>query len=627
MSLLKLLIFSFIIFASCTLGAFFFIAQQPWVDFSILDYYNPGKPSIVYDETGVEWTRFQFDKREIITIQEIPQHVIDAFLAAEDWNFFKHNGISLKGILRSFLVNMYHRKKIQGASTITQQLAKLLFFSPTKSYSRKIKEQFIALIIERQFTKEHILETYLNHVCFGCGIYGVQAASQRFWGKSVTDITIDEAATLAGIVRCPTNYCPLTNSESAKIRRNIVLRTMHTLKLIPDELYEQAKLQPLTIVKPDQTTAAPHLRESVRMFLENLVGKQKLYSGGLKIQATLNLRIQEAAELHFNNEIGTLKETITPDIDGALIALGTNGAIRALVGGYDFKLSKFNRAMHGRRQMGSTIKPLIYAAALQAGRSLVETEVDEPLTIQDNSNEWSPRNFNHAFLGSMTLAYALSISNNIIAIKSLLNVGAEKVIALAQQCGIQGPLLPYPSLALGCVDGTAYEAAAMMHVFAHNGTYSEPYLIEWVKDEWNTKIWKHKQRKQLVLSSSISSQIAKALTLSIERLKRKATTSWLDCQAFGKTGTTNDARTCWFTGSTPSLTTSVYIGCDDNRSLGDQAYAIRTAFPLWLEFNKAIESKVKEFSFEPSLREITVNAKTGWPCSDTNPDAITLLAE
>lgn len=263
-----------ILFFSAVLGILFYVSQEPWVDFSLLEHYNPGKPSIVLDDEGKEWTRFQLDRRDAIHMQDIPQYVVKAFLAAEDWNFFKHSGLSLRGIARSIFVNIISGRRAQGASTITQQLVRLLYFDAEKSFKRKIKEQILAVIVERQFTKEQILEMYLNHVYFGCGIYGIEAASQRFWNKHVKELSIDEAAALASIVQLPQRYCPLYHPDATLKRRNTVLYKMHKLDFITKEVYEEAKLKPITVIKDDTSTRAPHFKETLRIFLEELVGKQ-----------------------------------------------------------------------------------------------------------------------------------------------------------------------------------------------------------------------------------------------------------------------------------------------------------------------------------------------------------------
>lgn len=614
---------TFIIF-----GGMFFVLNHAWVDLSQLEQYNPGKPTIVYDCNGKEWTRFQTDKRDLIAFSNISPRIVQAFLAAEDWNFFTHKGISVKGIIRSTAINLYHRRIVQGASTITQQLVKLLFFDSEKNFSRKIKEQLLSIIVERQFTKEKILETYLNHVYFGAGIYGIEAAAQRFWGKSSKFVTFDEAAILAGIVRSPQRYCPVYNPENSKSRRNIVLNSMLKLEFITPEEYDTARNSDVIIVKNDSNLVAPHLRETVRIFLEDLVGKKKLYTGGLRVKTTLDLQAQEQAEKIFKAHLTKLKQVTLPQVDGAAISLhGKTGAIRMLIGGYNFQESQFNRALQAKRQFGSAIKPLVYAAAIRSGLSFADTMIDEPFTLSIGNKEWSPKNYNQQYEGQMTLAYALSRSNNIIAVKALLDSGIPTFALLAKRCNlIDIPL--YPSIALGALNDTTCKAAAMFNIFAQEGIYHEPYFIEWVEDRWDGKIYKHTPRSEQVMHNKISSQVGKVLMLSLDRAKKRmGNQSWLQCQAMGKSGTNNDNRTCMYVGATPDITTAIYLGCDDNSSLGTKIYAIRTAFPIWLDIAKVYSSVKKQFTFDPTLHEITIHEKTGLLIDKNNPEAISILVD
>ncbi len=608
---------------SGSLGVLFYMTEQPWVDFSVLENYNPGKSSLLLDDEGNEWARFQLDKREVIKLSHIPQQVINAFLAAEDWGFFKHAGLSIKGIIRSVFVNIIKLRKAQGASTITQQLVRLLFFENAKSFKRKIKEQIIALVVERQFTKEQILETYLNHIYLGSGVYGIEAASQRFWGKPVSRVTIDEAAVLASIVQSPRHYCPLYNPESTHNRRNLILKNMRTLRFITPQEYEEALKNPVITIKRDTRALACHVKETIRLQLEETVGKHKLYTGGLKIQTTLNRAMQQAAEKAFQEQIQRMEKRFG-DSEGALFCIeGSTGAIKALVGGRNFQKSQFNRALHARRQMGSTFKPLIYAHALSSGRSFADKEIDEPMNITLPNQEWNPNNFNKAFSGSMTLAHALATSNNIIAIKAFL-ADPDGIVQLAQESGL--PVAhAYPSLALGCLDATPAEAVSMMNIFAHQGTYVEPYMIAWIKDEWGTRLWKATPTKKQVLAPSISDQVAKVLTHRIEQAKKRNPARWFDCDALGKSGTTNDSRTCWYIGATPDYTTGIYIGYDDNRSLGKNIFGSQTAFPIFKEFNRQIQHKTKHFTFDPALKEITIHSLTGMPCAQNDPAALAIL--
>lgn len=602
------------IFISFVAGSLFFLLHNQSVDLSVLEHYNPGKPSVLLDDEGNEWARFALDKREPIKLDQMPTHLIDAFLAAEDWNFFNHAGISWKGIIRSGFVNLYYGRKVQGASTITQQLVKLLFFDSQKTFKRKLKEQLYALLVEKQFTKQQILQTYLNHIYFGCGIYGVQAACQRFWGVSAADISVAQAATLAGIIRSPGNYCPITHGAEAKKRRNVVLHSMYKLKRITQQEYETALTEDMHIQQSKSHFFAPHLRETIRLFLEDLVGKEKLYCGGLVIQTTLNTTIQRHAEKIFHEQCTQLKKTLRPDIDGALISMDVKtGQIKALIGGYDFAISKFNRALQARRQIGSIIKPLIYASAVQAGMSFADTEVDEPIEMQQaNGTLWCPNNYNDEFEGQITLARALSHSNNIVTIKTMLRIGAEPVLAYARACNIRGPLHTYPSLALGCIDATLFEVTGMFNIFANGGMYVEPHYIKWIKDQWGTKIWKGSQEQRRVMPVRTSSQVAKVLEHTLKRVRSMTgVQEWLEPHAISKTGTTNDSRVCWFAGSTPELTTAVYIGSDDNNSMGHNVYPLRTAFPIWFGLNLKVPCAQQQFIYDPSLHEVVIDDKSG----------------
>lgn len=619
--LFTLLILSAIAFA----GGGFFLFTNHWIDVSVLEHYNPGKPSIVFDNNEKEWFRFQLDRRDPIKLNTMPRHLINAFLAAEDWHFFSHCGLSFKGIVRSALKNLYHGRRVQGASTITQQLVKLLYFDTKKTFTRKLKEQLYALIIEQQFTKEQILEIYLNHVYFGCGIYGVEAAAQRFWNKPASEISIDQAATLAAIIRNPSQYCPLLYPLSNERRRNIVLHSMRKINLITPDEYQTARNEPVEIITHNAPVIGPHVQEWLRMQLEELVGKQQLYSGGLTIQTTIDTNTQQIAQKEFNVHCKKLREEFEKKIDGGLLSVEVQtGEIRAMIGGLDFSSSKFNRAMQARRQMGSVFKPVVYAAAMQKGMSFADVEIDEPIQVTQEQSVWSPNNFNRRFNGPITRAYALSHSNNIVTIKTLLNAGVDNVIAIAKRSGIEGPFFPYPSLALGCVDGTLKEAAGMFNLFANDGVYVEPHLIKWIKNRWGTKIYKQSVKKERVLASRVVSQVNKVLSLGIQRAS-KWYKNWIDCEAISKTGTTNDSRSSWYIGATPTLTTAIYIGCDDNQSIGRNVYPIRTAFPIWLSLNRQLKSPIKQFTYDPSLHTIVINEKSGNMCYRTDREAIEIL--
>lgn len=604
-------------------GAFFYLLYIPTVDLSPLTT-NFSKPTLVLDDKAHVWAQFAQTAYEPVTIQQIPQSVIQAFVAAEDHAFFSHKGVSFKGIARSLLINFYYGKRVQGASTITQQLVRLLYFDAQKTFMRKIKEQGMALLVECHCTKEQILCAYLNTAYFGAGIYGIAAASKIFWNISVEQLTIAQAATLAGMVKSPMHYCPLLNPLSAQQRRNVVLYVMHSLGMISKQEYEQAKASSLGLVtqEPDEC-CAPHLKELIRQWAEQTFGKEAVYSKGLTIQTTLSRAIQQEATNALKQQVNQLRKTLNPEVDGGLITIETStGAIKAYVGGYDFGSSQFNRC-RAYRQLGSLFKPLVYSVALERGYTFADVMVDEPITISYDLTQWQPGNANEMFKGTMTLAYALSHSNNIVAIKTLLAVGIGPVVNRARQCHF--PYVPvYPSLALGCLDATLEHAVAAFNIFPNHGFYVAPYYIAWVKDNVGNIIWKHTVKPEKICTSVIADKVLRILCLGMERLSKQLK-SWIKCESCGKTGTPNESRTCFFIGSTPEYTTGIMIGCDNNQSLGNRVFAVRTAFPVWYKLHKTMTFKQNYFSFDPSLKKVWINAFSGQETSERDPDGLEIF--
>jgi penicillin-binding protein 1A len=608
-------------------GVFIFLLNYPLVDLASHEYETLGKPSIVLDDAEREIFRFQLDKREPIKLSQAPAHLINAFLATEDVDFYNHHGISFRGIARSVLVNLYHGRVVQGASTITQQLVRLLYISSEQTITRKLKEQFLAIVIEMQHTKEQILEAYLNNIYLGAGIYGVQAAARRFWNTTATNLRIDQAAMLAAIIKNPQRYCPLYNPKEAIRRRNLVLQQMEKRGFITNAEYRKALRQQLGTSQQMAANLAEHLKEFIRASLENMIGKHDLYTKGLVIRTTINRRFQLHAETVFKRHVGAWRKNI-PCLDGALVSIDTSTAgIKALVGGYDFSESEYNRAVQAQRQMGSMFKPIVYAAALEHGHTFTDIFVDEPLTgvVQE---DWDPHNVHKEFEGPMTLANALITSNNIISIKLLLEMGAESVVEMARRFHLPGPLNPYPSLALGCTECSPVQAAAMMNTIVKGGVYTKPYLIEWVKDQWGAKLWKHVPEEERVLSWQTSSQLIGGLKLVANHLHNRHPNSWIDEEVIGKTGTTNENRTCSFLGATPRYTTAIFLGCDDNSPMEDIIYSASHGVALWLAYNKGLPMKHEQptkFYVDPSLQTVIVNKTSGQTDAPGNPNAIELL--
>ncbi|MFH1643624.1 MAG: PBP1A family penicillin-binding protein [bacterium] len=626
----KTFLITIIFISSFLTGAFLYLYENQTTDFSSLQNYDPGKPSIVLDDEGKELFRFDLDKRAPVTFDKLPPVLVKAFVATEDHNFFNHCGISFKGILRSILVNLYKRQKVQGASTITQQLARMMFLYYDKTFLRKFQEMFLALQIEKQFSKEKILELYVNNVFFGQGIYGVQAACKRFWNKSVTEIDLEQAAVLASVTRSAKIYSPLNSTFMSQKRRDLVLHSMLKLNFITHEEYQQAIKKELSI--NDFLSGNPirlYLKEWIRNWAENNWGKDILYKKGLKIKTTINSKMQEVAENVMSQSIKKLRENLEPELNGGLISIESNtGKIKASIGGLDFKESQFNRSFQAVRQIGSAFKPIIYTTALQNGMKMNDIEIDEPFELPiDQENVWRPKNWTNRFEGPMTLLKALSFSNNIITIKVFLKTGAKKIIELAKKFGIKRGLQPYPSLALGVAESTVEECAAAFNVFANSGEYVKPYLFEWVKNQWDKKIWQNEEARHNILDLKTNSKMINALSYRMKRARNYfGAQNWINCESIGKSGSTNGASSVWFVGSTPQFTTAVYLGRDDNKPMGKSVFASSTSLPVWYSFNKQIDTTKKHFYIDPNLKEIIVDWNTGLPLKDKMENsAVTIL--
>ncbi len=627
--MIRRVIVSLCIIFSITLGVATVLIEKDWVDFAALDIYTIAQPSVVLDDEGAIIAKFELDKRAPVAFDKLPNNLIQAFVAAEDHSFFTHSGISGRGIVRSAIVNIMHGKVKQGASTITQQIARLMFLSYERTWFRKIQEVFIAVQLERQLSKEQILEIYLNNIYFGRGIYGVEAACRRLWSKPLKDLTLPEAATLAGVAASARLYSPLNAPGGATKRRNLILNSMHKLNFITRE--EQAAATATKMVINDFAPGNPirmYTQEWIRQWAEQTFGKDVLYQKGLKIKTTIHTPTQEHAEQAFSDVVHKLRVKLGDKLNGGLMALEPDtGQIKAMIGGYDFKQSQWNRATQTHRQIGSTFKPILYALAMRAGIDMNSVFIDEPIEMQmPNGNIWRPVNWYNRFDGPMTLARAITTSVNTITVKLFLKISGAYVAPWSRQFGITRHLTEYPSAALGTAQATVEENAAAFNVFANNGVYVKPYLIEWVKDEQGNKIFEATPTSKRILDARLCSRMVNLLELRMLAAQRQHGKDWLSCESIGKTGSTNGVATTWFVGATPALTTALYIGCDDNTPMGSNLLASRTAFPIWHNFYKKLPTTRKHFYKDPSLQEYNINWITGQPATSKHePDVITLL--
>ena len=433
------------------------------------------------------------EKREPVPLNVIPDDLKEAILATEDNLFYEHPGVDLKSILRAIVRNIQAGEYVEGASTITQQLAKTLFLTPRKSIMRKLKEAFLALQIERRYTKDEILELYLNQVYFGSGAYGVEAAAQIFFGKPVQDLTLAECALIAGMPKSPSRYSPLINPSLALKRRAVVLQQMARTGLITPEELQAATAAPLHLAEQgDASIKAPYFVAFVTDFLESELGAVTLYRTGLTVYTTLNYAMQQAAERAITQGLeglaarmkrGALLQEEYPQ--AALVCLeASRGAILAMVGGRSFEESRFNRATMARRQPGSAFKPIVYALAVEKGFRQNDILWDAPVTYQGTrENEaWRPENFSGTFHGEVTLRTALALSKNIPAVKLLHKLGPTRAVEFAHRIGITSPLDPNLSVVLGTSEVTLLELTAAYGVFPNKGVWSRPFGIIEVLD-------------------------------------------------------------------------------------------------------------------------------------------------
>jgi penicillin-binding protein 1A len=614
----------FIISVAFITGIGLFFSTMPPVDFTLLEHnYHKNNGSRVVDEhEHLLWT-YSYEYHNSAQFDSLPKHLIQAFRAAEDRQFFAHHGISWKGIIRSVLVNVLRGKKAQGASTITQQLVRLLYYGHQKTWIRKIQEQITSLVIEQEYSKEQIFEAYVNTVYLGCGIYGVSTAAWHFWQKELHELTLDECALIAGIVRHPATYCPLIQSESAEKRRNRVLLSMKEAGFITDEEYAAAREKPINL-NPSIKKNYGHLRAYVTALVEHYLGveEEALYTNEYTIHLTVDGTFQESAQRELQKAIASLRSSTKLPLDGAWITLDSHtGAIKALVGGYDFKVSQFNRATQAKRQIGSIHKPFIFAAGLEKGLSFTDILVDEPMTLHVGNQEWSPRNHNRKFIGAMTRAQGLILSNNIVTLKTLLETGYKKLISYYNLMCPEIKIQELPSLATGCIDMTPLQGLKSFNSLINNGIYVEPFIVQSIEDSNGKKIYKHIPHQSVVMSWNIASKVTKILENIFDRTYKRLYKEKPPFMACGKTGTTGTSVS--YVGATPGYTSIGYIGCDDNREI--PLWASSTVFPLWTTLHAQLKHQAS-FNYAPHLKEIYVDALTGMPTASTSPYAIKLLS-
>ncbi|PJC74787.1 MAG: penicillin-binding protein [Syntrophobacterales bacterium CG_4_8_14_3_um_filter_49_14] len=604
-------------------GLLYYTLLRDMPAIATLKDYRPSITTRVYADDNELIDEFYLEDRKVIRISELPKVVIQAFVAAEDTRFYQHKGVDILSIMRAFFKNIVAGHIVQGGSTITQQVAKSLYLSPERNYMRKIKEAILAYKIDKYLSKDEILNLYLNHIYLGHGTYGIEAASQGYFGKSARDLILPEAALLAGLPKSPSNYSPYAHLDMARQRQLYVLTRMLEDGYITAQEKEKAIGVPVKLrsIRPKEKIA-PYFIENVRRYILEKYGSDVLYREGLEVYTTLNITVQKAAMAAVERGLRELEERQRYRrglVQGALFCMDARtGAIRAMVGGRNFKKSEFNRATQARRQPGSAFKPFIYTAAFDKGMTSATKLMDSPIMFIDATGEniWKPQNFDGEFWGPTTLRTALVHSRNIITIKLLQEIGVDYAAQYAANMGITSPLTRNLSLALGTSGVTLQEMVRGYGVLANQGKKCEPFFIKKIVDrtghvfEENQPITGQMQvidpRIAFMTTDVMQDVVDSGTGMRVKSIGRPVA---------GKTGTTDDMRDAWFIGFTPSLVTGVWVGFDQERPLGKQEVGGRAAAPIWLYFmEKAIkDTPVESFPIPEGIAFIEVDPKTGLP--------------
>ena len=491
-----------------------------------------------------------------LSLKELPPYLPQAFIAIEDRRFYSHYGVDPLGIVRALGMNLLHRGVSQGGSTLTQQLAKNLFLTQERTITRKLQEFVLAFWLERKFSKQQILELYLNRVYFGAGAYGVEAAAQRYFGKSARQVTVAEAALLAGLVKSPSRLAPTRNPDGAERRAQIVLVAMADSRFITERMAELAIAQSPRILKQTPGGSGNYVADWIMDVLNDLVGR---VDEDIVVETSIDSRLQTAAEKALVDELAQKGEKFAVG-QGAILALTPEGAVRALVGGRNYTESQFNRAVAAKRQPGSAFKPFVYLTALERGLTPDTVREDRPLDVKG----WRPENYNHEYFGPVTLTRALALSLNTVAVRLTLELGPQSVVRTAHRLGIASKLDPNPSIALGTSEVSLIEMVAAFAPLANGGIAVVPHVVERVRTREGRPLYESADASlgRVVEERYVAMMNAMmAETLLSGTARRGQLPGW---PAAGKTGTSQDFRDAWFIGYTGHLVTGVWLGNDDN---------------------------------------------------------------
>jgi len=623
-----------------------------------LEDWQPSLITKVYSRDGEVIAEFASERREIVPLERIPDHFIEAILATEDRSFYDHDGINLRRVVSVAIPYLLEGSKRQGASTITMQLSRNLFLTPEKALVRKIREMVLAHEIEHLYPKERILEMYANQVYFGSGAYGIESAAQGYFGKSASELTLPEAALLAGIVQSPSRQSPRVDMDAAMARRAVVLDNMVEVGVLDRETARATATMPIELAaRRARTGADSYFTEHVRRELERMLGTDAVWTEGYRVYTTLDSRLQEEAERVVEEHALAIERTLAPDktrretwlaeratadsldtarddpdaenessedtrtpyLQSALVSIDLDtGGIVAMVGGRDFEESKFNRITQGRRQPGSVFKPFVYTAAIRNGFPASYVVEDESISMETGDGEiWEPQNFDRTFRGPVTLRHGLTHSTNIAAIKTMFAVGTQAVIDYARDAGVTTPLPAVHALALGAAELIPIEAARAYTIYPTGGVRITPIPITRIEDHRGNVVREFEAPRTRVLTP----QEAHIVRTILEDVVDYGTGRYgirgrgFEWPAAGKTGTTNESTDAWFVGFTPEFLTLTWVGFDRKQRIRYNGTGGVLAAPIWTDFMKVAHGEIEipedPFPEPPGLEHEVVTTTTG----------------
>ena len=575
--------------------------------------YRPPASTRILDYRGRVIRDFYQEKRRPVPLESIPAYLREAVVAVEDKRFYSHWGIDMARIPGLALSMVKRAGGIKGTSTITQQLARSMFLTPEKSISRKLKEMALAVELERRYSKSEILELYFNQIWFGGSVYGVEAAAEKYFGKTAARLDPVECATIGAMLANPSVYSPYNHPDRLVTRRNFFLTKMFRLGCISQTELDSALKQPLVVLPPGTGgNLAPYFVEEVRRYMMDKYGADFVYKSGAVIYTTLDLDMQQAANLALLSHLRKLEKdyrlkptlaaydsaartdsTIGPPkyLQGALVAMDVRtGYVRALVGGRDYKHSEFDRATQAKRQAGSAFKPFVYVAAVDNGFTAADIEVDSAITITiPGQPDYQPHNYDNTFLGRISLRRALALSRNLVAVRLITKLGPELVARYANAMGVTNVLKPVYSLALGSVEVTLLDLVDAFNTLAGGGIRVRPIMITRIEDARGLVIEENRPDEQPVLRP----QTAYVVTNMMQSVINEGTATVVrqlgyQGPAAGKTGTTDEYADAWFIGFTPEITCGVWVGFDKKKTIFRGATGGGIAAPVWADFMKTV---------------------------------------